>query len=392
MEAIPESINEARRLSTLREYRVLDTLPDESIDNLARITAELCNTPISLVSLIDRERQWFKSKIGLTVPETPRDVSFCAHAIESGETLVVEDALHDPRFANNPLVLSSPKIRFYAGVPLRAYNGYYMGTLCVIDHKPRSLNKQEKITLEIFAKEVEKHLELRRLKFLNEELIQMIIHDINNPLTIITGSTDLLIQTENLTPAVKENLTRVLQEALKITRMTDDLLDILKNDESKLINNPAPTDLTLFFQTISESATYNAKSRNHRFDSDIEITNTMVNVDTTLLQRILDNLIDNAIKYSPKNTTIRLKALIENEQLLISVSDQGNNIPAEEREKIFDIYYQVQRDKSDKGLGIGLAFCKLAATCMNGDIQLVENPGGPGTTLRLSIPLHKTES
>lgn len=136
----PTPDNEAERLKTLGSYEILDTRPEDRFDELTRLAALICGTPIALVSLVDEDRQWFKSKVGLEASQTPREQAFCAHAIMSQDLLVVRDASKDPRFAANPLVLGEPHIRLYAGAPLTAPNGHNLGALCVIDRKPRRLS------------------------------------------------------------------------------------------------------------------------------------------------------------------------------------------------------------------------------------------------------------
>ncbi len=155
--------NEARRLKTLRGYDVLDTPSEQAYDDLTLLAAQICQTPTALVSLLDENRQWFKSKVGLSVAETLRDFSFCAHAIlEPDKVLEVRDALLDPRFSDNPLVTGDPHIRFYAGAPLVAADGLALGTLAVIDYQPRELSEVQRITLRALSRHVVALLELRR--------------------------------------------------------------------------------------------------------------------------------------------------------------------------------------------------------------------------------------
>lgn len=163
--------NEASRLDTLYQYEILDTPAEEAFDDLTRLAAQICGTPIALVSLIDRDRQWFKSKVGLEASQTPRDIAFCAHAILQPDLFIVPDAIVDDRFTNNPLVIEDPNVRFYAGVPLTTTTGVPLGTLCALDHVPRNLSYEQKEALQILARQVMTQMELRRNLAILEQAI-----------------------------------------------------------------------------------------------------------------------------------------------------------------------------------------------------------------------------
>ena len=174
MSGAPPTSDEAARMSALRALEILDTEAEAQFDNLTRLAADLCALPIALVSLVDSERQWFKSRVGLDAPETPREHAFCAHAIHGEDVMVVEDASRDVRFANNPLVTGEPNIRFYAGAPLITRDGHALGTLCVIGDAPRTISAQETRALETLPQHAKKHLEYRKVKReLSESLSQV---------------------------------------------------------------------------------------------------------------------------------------------------------------------------------------------------------------------------
>jgi PAS domain S-box-containing protein len=158
----PLPANETARLAALASYNILDTPAEEEFDDFTQLAAQICATPIALVSLLDAQRQWFKSRVGLDAAETDREIAFCGHAILGNELLEVRNALEDPRFSNNPLVTGAPDIRFYAGTPLTTADGFNLGTLCVIDRTPRQLNPQQRSALARLGRQVVRQLELRK--------------------------------------------------------------------------------------------------------------------------------------------------------------------------------------------------------------------------------------
>jgi hypothetical protein len=158
----PVPPNERKRMDALLRYNILDTPAERSFDDLTLVASIICETPIAIMTLVDETRQWFKARHGIDVTETPREQAFCAHTILQTNVMVVEDATRDNRFVDNPLVTSSPNIRFYAGAPLIDRDGFALGSLCVIDRTPRVLTERQLTVLQALARQIISHLELSR--------------------------------------------------------------------------------------------------------------------------------------------------------------------------------------------------------------------------------------
>jgi GAF domain-containing protein len=167
----PTSMPEVARLAALDRYAILDTEPEQTFDDIVILAAHVCGTTMAMLSLVDENRQWFKSRVGVEVRETSRDSSICSHAIQQRDLFIVPDTLEDPRFQKNPLVVDEPHIRFYAGAPLVNEEGFALGTVCVVDREPRVLDGEQKQALQSLARLALGQMELRQnLQLLKEAL------------------------------------------------------------------------------------------------------------------------------------------------------------------------------------------------------------------------------
>lgn len=169
--AVQMPTNEVARVAALQRYAILDSEPEQGFDDLTLLASYICQTPIALISLVDENRQWFKSRVGLSIAETSREIAFCSRAILQSDIFIVPDTLQDERFRNNPLVVSEPNIRFYAGAPLITEEGYALGTLCVVDRTPREVSPDQKEALKALSRLVLAQLEFRRNLVLLKEAL-----------------------------------------------------------------------------------------------------------------------------------------------------------------------------------------------------------------------------
>ena len=228
---------EQSRLQALEDYNILDTAPEEKLDNLAALASYICGTPTSLISLVTQDRQWFKAKIGFDKDETPRSMSFCQHAILEDDVLEIPDTMQDIRFFSNPLVTGNPNIRFYAGAPLVNTEGYKLGTLCVIDTQPRELTEAQKRALATLSEQVVAHFELRRK---NQELeqeknqLRLVNEKLNGIMTLVREKLpEPIIKLELLTEALSQEASNNngidLEKVKLLSKNIADLKDIYTN-------------------------------------------------------------------------------------------------------------------------------------------------------------------
>ena len=280
---------EQDRLAALRSYKILDTEPEQSFDDLALLASQICGTPIALITLVDAERQWFKSRIGISTKETSRDIAFCAHAIQQRGLFVVRDALQDERFRDNPLVVAVPNIRFYTGAPLISAEGHALGTLCVIDRKPRTLDAKQLEALEALRRQVLAQLELRR------NLIEL----------------ECALSERDRAEQERERLVLDLQAALDGVRKLGALLPL---STACRVNLVIPADASRI-STVVDGVMQIADEKRFGEDRRVEIE--------IALREALANAIKHGCKNDPTKNVQCCVALEEDGELLIVVRDPG---------------------------------------------------------------------
>ncbi len=402
----PTPADEELRLAALEKYHVLDTPPEIAYDDIAFLASQICGTPIAAISLIDRDRQWFKSKVGFDVAETPREVAFCAHAIvDPSRSLIVEDAREDDRFRQNPLVTGDFAIRFYAGAPLVTSEGHALGTLCVIDREPRRFTEKARQALEVLSREVVSQLELRwALRELDrsrrqqlehkDQFLSHVSHELRTPLTVIFQFVSILLDGlgGDLTPTQREYLGIVDRNAKQLRRMIGDLIEVTRVQSGKIELDRTAVDLHHVVSDVLLSFQVSAALHDISLTSNVDASSLpFVYADPTRLTQILTNLVDNGLKFSAKGGTIAISASSHPENVnfvRVSVADSGCGIAVEECDRIFDQLYQIQdvRPQARKGLGLGLHICKDLVSRHGGEIWAESDPGR-GTTFHFTLPV-----
>jgi signal transduction histidine kinase len=392
--------NESERLQALEDYEILDTLPEQDFDDITNIASQICGTPISLVSLIDSKRQWFKSHHGLNVSETPRELSFCGHAIHNPEQpFIVRDSRDDGRFTDNPLVSGDPHVIFYAGVPLVNPEGFPLGTLCVIDHTPRELTPQQLKSLQSLANMVIRQLEERRivreLKASQLELMaaykeldqfaHVIAHDLKSPLNNIISLADLIKTTENkeaLGEDTVELLDLISVAARRLTGMIDSVLKFSKQNHVK----ESAKELVNWKQFVDEVMQMLQKPERVAVEC---ITNVKtVRIHKTPMQQVLLNLCSNALRYIDRDGgQLVIELRDEKDSCRIAVTDNGPGIPEAYRESIFSLFYSLKENNKtgEAHYGIGLATVRKIVTRLGGTISVVSHEN-VGTSFIIVLP------
>lgn len=384
--------DEKERLSALLELRILDTPAEERFDRITRIARDLFHVPIVLITLVDADRQWFKSRTGLEVSETPRAISFCGHAILGTDPFIVENALEDTRFADNPLVTGPPAIRFYAGVPLRSHSGKMLGTLCLIDPMPRRLDDDDGLRLRDLAAWAERELNLTveieaAIAEMRETFVRLVSHELRTPVTSIVGALEL-IRSDSGGGDNIEVLSRIAVDgARQLNRIVDDIVEISELDAGQKDMTPSLIDLRLFIEAAIEhyggAASQNGVSMSLGAPHDL-----LIQVAPKQLSRILRTLLDNALRFSPADTTVAVEVSSVNQnRVRISVIDQGPGIPAEHIPRLFQPFSQVDAadNRNFNGFGVSLAIGYRLATAMGGHLGYEPVAGG-GSRFFLDLP------
>lgn len=416
------SILELERLTVLQSTALLDSPTEETFDRFTQLASTILETPVALVSLVDQDRQFFKSSVGLAHPwantrQTPLSHSFCKHVVQTAEPLSIDDARQHPILKDN-LAITELGVIAYLGIPLTTSQGHTLGSFCVIDSQPRQWSDREttilqqlaklvmeKIELRILAKQLqEDYLTQRQLELYRDEMVQMLVHDLRNPMSsFITGLE--LAQLENELPQHCRDYIDLAQRGGKeLLEMINNILDFSQAEAGQLILNLTPVSASqLVASACAQMAPLAEKAGialNQTINAQLKLA-----VDPQKVQRVLINLISNAIQHSPQGScvVISVQAQTEVEEpeskhptesvdpkatslLRFSVTDAGQGIPRHAFDQIFEKFGQVKNPGVAKvSSGLGLPFSRMVVEAHGGRIWL-DSELGRGTSFHFTLP------
>ena len=396
MEAAPLPDNEDERLAELLSYDVLDTEAEQLFDDLTTLASQICDTPIALISLIDPDRQWFKSRVGLDAEETSREIAFCSHAILQDDVFEIPNASLDPRFHDNPLVTGAPDIRFYAGAPLVSPSGHAIGTLCTIDRKPRKLTESQKTSLQTLSKSVVAHLELKRknrelerTSQFRSDFLSYVSHEIRTPLNAINTFSRLLegeAQKLKLPESFTTPLSHVTQSGERLLEIVNSVLDIKQIEAGKMRVMPRAVSTHDFFTHLFSLTQIRAEDGGITFTTTIDsrVPDTLFFDDTKFGQVAL-NLLSNAIKFTSRGKSVSAQVKYKNDKLIFNVIDQGIGISEEDQKRLFTPFERMENAHQISGTGLGLNISKRLIELMDGTIK-VSSKVNEGTRISVTLP------
>ncbi|MBK6266793.1 GAF domain-containing sensor histidine kinase [Marivirga sp. S37H4] len=397
--------NEKERLAELYSYSILDTESEKDFDDVVELASIICEAPISLVTLIDSSRQWFKAKKGVNLDSTAREISFCGHTINQNELFVVEDASKDERFHDNPFVTAEFRIHFYAGISLVSEKGYNIGTLCVLDSVPRKLDEYQRKALEILGNQISKLIELRdkkkqleskirtiavqnekleSLNKMNTEMTSIISHDMRGPISSVLSYFD----SNSFKKSAQEEMFQLFPVIKQSIQGIHNLIEnLLEWSQSVGEFHVKPFSVHDCVEEVIMLLQSQATKKNVTLSASID-KECKVMADPSMLRFILRNLVGNAIKFT-ENGEITISAIKkDNEVLFIAVKDNGIGMPDTLRNRIIkgDKKISTTGTRKEKGSGLGLKLINEFLEKHNSSLK-IESEENSGSTFSFTLPL-----
>lgn len=395
---LPSDRTAGQRSRSLANLGILDTDPEPEFDDLVRLASTICGTPIALVSLLDRDRQWFKARVGLAATQTPINQSFCAYAIDTPDRImIVEDAEVDERFRENLLVTEAPSIRAYAGMPVLDAAGVPLGTVCVIDTEARTFSEEQQEAMRVIARQIGTQLELRvrvrQLEHLgrsltasNDQLDQfahIISHDLMSPIRQQTVFAQML--TAQLPAEVSEGIKEYAEHIRSAGRRAIDLIaDISTYVQASQKGHSAAQEVRL--RPVVEAA---IAATEWTDSTTVETTgdlDELIEVNRAALYHILVNLLSNAAKFAaPASGRVRITVTVAFDTVYVDVADNGAGMGEQDMRAVFEIFRRGLNAEGKPGRGLGLSIARKLALGLCGDLSVRRTEEGE-TVFRLELP------
>jgi len=412
-------LSDEARFAALAQYDVLDTPRESDFDEIVQLAAQICGVPGSVITLIDRDRQWFKASVGFgEVREAPLEESMCRKLIHEETVSVVPNAKLDPRFNDNIMVHGEYGLRFYAGAPLRSSEGVPIGMLCVLDKEPHTLSDQQKSMLKVLAKQVMIQLELRRIlrqqvslirdtiaarneaeasSIQKTEVLNNLNHELRTPLNVILGFSELLAKSQ-MNEKQRDYLSTLHGSAESMLQLVNNMLDMSKLEANAVELEHTPFSLRKMAAEVVSMLSLAAQAKNLDLvfdDTGLQQENVMG--DPTRLRQVILNLCANAIKFTHQGSVTLAMTSVQVDDdadplIMIEVRDTGIGIPQDKLSLIFDRFSQADTSINRKfgGTGLGLAISKKIVASMGGRL-LVESTEGKGSRFFFIIPLDRAQ-
>ena len=403
----PIPVNDAARLAELYRFDILDTPPEEAFDRLTALTALTFNTPIALITLVDRDRSCFKSQVGFPIDEIPREVGFCAHTIMNEEIMVVPDAAQDQRFKDDEAVTGPAAVRFYAGAPLMLSSGFRPGTLCMMDTRPRpkGLSEREAQILKGFAALVVLEIECRQ-EFMSEktdlfdelqnaqsakqQFLHMLSHELRTPLNAVLGFSAMIAAAPENRVAQKyrEYADDIAQAGDHLLDLVDGMLDWTRLERGEL----GIEDDVVTLSELVEKAIGLLPSAGERVAVAPMEHLPKLRCDPRYVLQVFAHVIDNAIRFSPEDQPVEIRAEVnDHRNLVVRVSDKGPGLTNTDRARAFDLFEKFDPAGMTlaEGIGLGLPISRKLMEFHGGSIDF-DDDQADGSTVVLMFPAHRT--
>lgn len=406
MSTVPEAVvHNPARLARLRETGLLDAPTEEAFDRLTRLASRLLNAPLSTVTLVDSDRQFYMSCAGVPEPlattrSTPLEFSFCKHTVVLGRPLIVPDTRAHPAMRDNPAI-EQFGVAAYAGIPLLTADGHALGTLCVMDYEVRHWTEDDVANLTDLAASVSTEIELRmdiahrvqvqqelqRTVRLRDEVLGIVSHDLRNPVHTIQLSAEFLLEVlpaDQAAASTRKQLSIIRRAARQMDRMISDLLDAATIAAGHLSMEPRPHAAHALLRTACEGLRPIVEEKGIRFACDGAPVEKTLLADADRVLQVLGNLAGNAVKFTPEGGCVTLALRRGDGHAVFSVADTGPGIPPAQLPHLFEQFWQADRaGRSGTGLGLTIAQGIVAA---HGGRIWVESAPGQGTTFSFTLP------